>query len=159
MTSYLAQYGMLSDDTIRAYERYSWSRQHRLRFYCHYFEDVVPEGVTVHHIPSGIHVNSREEIELRTPRGNVFMSGLIALGSNSPDLEQTAGDEAFTKFLEREYVGDDERWRFFTGTTGLKFYECNGNEDWELAESLGPIQNQKQVAEYLQWQYESLLHW
>lgn len=87
------------------------------------------------------------------------MSGLITLQVDSPDLEQTAGDEAFTKFLEREFVRDDERWRFFTGTTRLKFYECNGNEDWELAESLTPIHNRMQVAEYLQWHYESLLHW
>ena len=159
MTSYFAQHGVLSDDTLRAYERYRWSRPHRLRFYCNYFEDVVPAGVTVHHIPSGIHVNSREEIELRTLRGNIFMSGLITLENDSSDLEQAAGDEAFTKFLERDFVRDDERWRFFTGTSRLNFYECNGNEDWELAESLMPIRHLRHVAEYLQWHFESLLHW
>ena len=160
MTSYFARYHRLRDHTLQAYERFNSSRRDRLLFYGYYLRDIVPRGVTVHYIPAGVHLNSREEVELRTLRGNVFLSGLITLEISSNSLEGVAVDEAFTKFMEGDFVRDDERWRFFTGASQLKFFKCNGNEDWELAESTYPIRDDaKYAAEYLQLQYSSLLYW
>ena len=131
---------------------------HRVMFYYHYFRDVVPFGVTVHHVRNTVYAhNIREEIELRTPEGNVFMYGLVGMRFTR-SLVEAAGDEAYTKFSDGYFVDDNERYRFFTATRQLDFYKGYGDEGYEPVESFDLIEDAGDVAEYLQRQYERLRH-
>lgn len=129
----------------------------QLRFYYYYLRDIVPQGVTVQHCPTG-ESQTREEIQLLTPSGGLFMSGLVSIDRSTTNLESVAGSEAYTYWLDGEYVPGDQDWRFFTAHTNLTFLRClhrNGNE-WEADWGANPMNRADEAAVYLQLQYDML---
>ena len=164
MTSMYVFYEGLSQQTRKAYEKYtspSRTPDDMLDFYLHYLRDVVPFGITVNHVPANknlepiISQNSREEIQLVTNlSGKIFMTGLISLERHFSLLEPIAADEAYTHWLDGDFV--DRNWRFFTGIDRVRF--CRGSQDaeWEIVDEFWPMSNPDQVAEYLQEEYNRL---
>ena len=156
MTSYYAQYQQLS---ARTHDAFAWSEARRedlnarLTFYFIYLQDVVPYGITVHHIPRNFGQN-REKIWLATYSSQIFMTGLIAMETNPTYCEEQAADEAYTQWVDGYFV--DRNWRFFTGLFRIRF--CDGYEDaeWERVVDLDPMQNPAEVAQHLQECYDGL---
>ena len=91
-----------------------------------YLRDVVPYGITVQHVPSAASTNVRQEIQLLTPSGQLFMSGLIGTERDHFRLEDVAASEAYTKWLDGEFAPDGQNWRFFTGLGAKTLQECAG---------------------------------
>ena len=86
------------------------------------------------------------------------MSGLVSVDYNTQNLEAVAGSEAYTYWLEGDFVPGDQDWRFFMAHTNLTFLSCrhrNGNE-WGLDWMKNPMNYADEAAEYLQQQYDML---
>ena len=159
MTSYYARTGQLSLSTHAwaGYDARPGNLNTRLNFYMSYFQDVVPSGVTVRHVPSDGPVQ-REEIQLLTNTGKLFMSGLISHRSDHSETEQVAADEAFTKWLDGDFVPDLQNWRFFTGLAELRLFKSHEGDSWKMTKRYRPMDYPDRVAEFLQEQYNSLRH-
>ena len=84
------------------------------------------------------------------------MYGLVSMEHRADHIEEVAGNEAYTKYLDGYFVRDDETWRFFTGLSQLRVYCCFASEYWELMSVLHPIRDVREVAGYFQTQYDSL---
>ena len=161
MTSYYARHHSLSQQTLDAYTRYNDRIVDRLCFYYYYLQDVVPDGVWVRHIPSVPsrdpgYQNTRQAIELRTYTGRIVMYGLVSMDRRPDQVETVAADEAYTRYDDGYFVGDDRTWRFFTGLDQLRVYSCVDGDEWELMGHLSPISDAREMARYLQDLYDSL---
>ena len=156
MTSYYAQHRRLSSQTLEAYQRVNLSAHDRLIFYLNYFQDVVPAGIAVHHVPHHSSAGSRKGIELRTPTGRIFMSGLTSMESRFERVEQAAAEDAVEKYDRDLFVRDDGTIRVFTALTQLRVYSYFGGLDWEPMGVLPPIPDVKEMADFLQRQYDSV---
>ena len=168
MHSYYVEYQELSEETHEIYNlfgAYPTNINERLDFYLSWLYDVVPHGVTVYHVSTTsplTHLMTSErveiaEIQLRTDRGEIFMTGLVSMEENAiDDLEMRAATEAIAKLRAGHFV--DETWRFFSGLTQVRF--CNGyvgdDEKWERVGEWDPIRHADEVAEYLQQEYDQL---
>ena len=164
MTSFYARHGSLSRQTRESSQHFARPRnpQDRLRFYMDYLIDVVPLEVTVHHAPSSSGPRGRrarrEEIQLLTPSGEIFMTGLVEMGSSPYHCEEVAASEAYTKWLDGYFAADGRKWRFFTGLSQLRFYRSDRGVSWNIKEAFHPMNEAQRVSEFLQQQYESLRH-
>lgn len=130
----------------------------KLTFYLNYLKDVVPYGVTVQHVPSDQPSGKREEIHLLTPSGKIFMSGLVGKDRNPTWVEEVAASEAYTLWLEGEFIPDGETWRFFTGLERLRFFNSDERDSWKMESCEAPMDKPDRVAEFLQQQYDSLTY-
>ena len=155
MTSYYARHRRLSQQTLRAYPRMDRSIADRLRFYVSYFEDVAPDEVTVDHVPSTTN-DGKEEVQLRTPSGRIFMSGLVSMDRSVNPAEEDDADGAYTNYRNGYFVHYEGAWRFFTALGQLRVYCSFARDDWELMGKLPPFDDAKEVAAWLQSQYDSL---
>lgn len=169
MTSKLVQNRGLSPQTLDAHRRCRANRydaDERLWFLLTYLEDVVPWGITVHHIPGdrtdGKGENAREGIQLQTPSGMIFMSGLVSTESGQQYIEPVAAGEAYSKWDLGYFVPDGENWRFFLGAgpVGLiSFFnsrQASQGDDWELKYNFETIDSAAELAAYLQQEFDSL---
>lgn len=167
MTSQFTRNGGLREQTLDAYNRSCMCPRgvdERLNFYLTYLEDVVPSGVTVDHVPveldNGGRVSvrnpPREEI-LLTMSGKIFMFGLVSMEYNPRTLEKTTGDEAFTQWLNGDYIPDGENWRFFTCQSMILFFNSHHDDDWECVSDFDPIDHVDQVAAFLQREADSVM--
>lgn len=88
------------------------------------------------------------------------MSGLVSVDYDNTDLESVAGSEAYTHWLDGEFVPGREDWRFFTAHTLLSFLSSrrhNGSPDsWEAEWRANPMHHAHEAAAYLQQQYDML---
>ena len=84
------------------------------------------------------------------------MLGLVSTERNSDYIEHDAAGRARLKYQGGHFVDDDNAWRFFTGLDQLRFYNCYGGPDYELMGILPPVRDVREVAAYLQRQYDSL---
>ena len=162
MTSYFASHGTLSRETRDSAYCLIDPRNlnDRLIFYINYLQDVVPDGITVQHVPTGLSNLTSEEIQLITLEGYIFMSGLIRIDRNPARGEEIAGSEAFTHFENGEFSPDarDERnWRFFTGHDSLRFFKSHGRDSWDEIQKYDPVIDAKYVAEYFMEEYQELM--
>lgn len=169
MTSIYAQRRTLSVQTRESFRR---SRSEdarideRLHFYLSYLREVVPAGITVHHIPAnrgnastqhnGQLTETREEIQLLTHTGRIFMSGLVSMENEYRPLETVSGYEAYTKWLDGDFARDRDNWRFFTGHNSLRFFNSYHGDKWERMATYFPAQYVQQVADYLQQEFDRL---
>ena len=84
------------------------------------------------------------------------MTGLVSLESVANGVENRAAGEAYTK-MRNGYFSDDT-WRFFSGLREVRF--CNGYEsngaDWERVGVFDPIRHAREIAAYLQGEYDQL---
>lgn len=159
-TSYYARHRRLSEETLYAYTRYNDNLRDRLYFYYNFFQDVVPDGVTVHYVPSMLSGNTRQGLELRTHTGRIFMYGLVSMEHNTSQIARVAAEEAYTKFREGYYTRDDGAWRSFTCLTQVRMYACfDGSGRGEFQGLLHPISDVRETAVYLQNQYDSMAHY
>ncbi|KAL9129720.1 MAG: hypothetical protein Q9175_007218 [Cornicularia normoerica] len=167
MTSLFARNRGLDRQTLEAYQRAirnPLSVNDTLDFYCTYLQDVAPEGLIVHHIPVDLDNEGRvfvrnpprEEIQLCTSHGMVFMSGLVSLEFSPRTLERTAGDEAYTKWLHGEFIPDGNNWRFFTCQARIKFFNNYNIDEWDSVGTYHPIQYAEEVAAFLQEEFDKL---
>ena len=93
---------------------------------------------------------------LSAPNGRIFMTGLVSMENSGDGIQNRAGGEAYTYWRHDEFV--DDTWRFFSGTTSVRF--CNGYEsngaDWESIGDFDMNHNAERIAEYLQDEYDQL---
>ena len=165
MTSLFARNRRLGRQTLEAYHRLNTSQNvnNRLDFFMNYLQDVAPSGLIIEHVPvepdergrPTVRDPAREEIQLSTLAGDLFMSGLVSLEYNPRDLERTAGDEAYTKWLHSEFTADGDNWRFFTGQSTIKFFDSQKDE-WYVAGEFHPIEEAEEVAAFLQEEFDKL---
>ena len=127
----------------------------QLHFYYHYFRDVVPQGVTVQHCPTG-ESGTRDEIQLLTPSGRIFMSGLVSIDRSTTEVESVAGSEAYTHWLDGDFVPGADKWRFFIAHTKLLFFICRHGNHYEKEDWADPMMDAENLAAYLQCQYDRL---
>ena len=163
MTSFFSRNHGLSEDTQEAYRRYQLSQNvaGRLEFYLAYLRDIAPHGITIHHIAATrtgagqAARNEREEIQLLTSSGKIFMSGLVSMERRADSIETVAADEAYSKCLDEEFV--DQNWRFFTGLNKIRIFNSDRSGDgWELVSDDNPIENADEVAAFLQEEYDRI---
>ena len=110
------------------------------------------------HIPTGLAENKSEEIHLLTPSGKIFLSGLVGTNRNHNNLEEIATSEAYTKWLDGDFIPDGQNWRFFTGLVELRFFNSAQGNSWDLQQCYHPMLYPEYVAGFLQEQYDSLRH-
>ncbi|KAL9135741.1 MAG: hypothetical protein Q9175_003065 [Cornicularia normoerica] len=163
MTSEFARNQGLSQRTREAYERSRGSNnvEDRLHFYLTYLEDLVPFGLTVHHVPTQRGddprpSNAREEIQLLTFPGMIFMSGLVSMESAASLIETVAASEAYTKWLDGDFVPDYDNWRFFTGLATIRFFKSHDGDEWELEREFHPILHAAEMADTLDQEFDKL---
>ena len=87
------------------------------------------------------------------------MSGLVSVDYNPVDVESVAGSEAYTHWLDGEFVPGDQEWRFFVAHTNLTFLSCHRNDrpnEWEADGEASPMHQAYETAGYLQRQYDML---
>ena len=161
MTSHYALHQQVSNRTHEAYLQcgdHPRDLNDRLNFYILFLKDVVPYDITVHHVPRDRNprLPHREEICLLTRSGKIFMTGLISLGTQTKYVQDQAAGEAYTRWLRRQFV--DGNWRFFTGLMRMTF--CNGfdNNEWEQVVERHPEDYAREIARYLQQEYDRLVH-
>ena len=159
MTSYFARHYGLSQETHEAalYGAQPRNVNDRLDFYLKYLKDVVPDGVRVRHIPaSGILNSTCEEIHLLTRSEGIFMTGLVRRDRNHHRTERVAADEAYSYYLDGEFVPDGDNWRFFTCHDSLRFFNSEERDHWNLAHCFRPMERPFEVAQFLQEEYDCL---
>ena len=162
MTSYFASHGTLSRETRDSAYCLLDPRNlnDRLIFYINYLQDVVPDGITVQHIPTGLSNPTSEEIQLITLEGYIFMSGLIRIDRNPARGEDIAGPKALNHYLDGEFVRDardEQNWRFFTGHDSLRFFKSHGGDSWNKIQKYDPVIDAEYVAEYFMEEYQSIM--
>ena len=84
------------------------------------------------------------------------MSGLTSMESRSDVVEYAAAEDAAMKYQEGLFVRDDGTLRFFTALTQLRMYNYFGGQEWELSGIIHPIHDVREMADYLQRQYDSV---
>ena len=170
MTSYYALFKELRLETRTAYTNACNSPRDlkkRLNFYLHYMADVIPHGLTARHVPSTNTITSSstsssttttpsritgEEIQLLTPSGYLFMTGLVALEDEAtPFTEEVVANEAYNSWLEGFFGGNN--WRFFTAMNRIGFREGYPNPVWNRVD-FDPIVDVEMVARHLMELYE-----
>ena len=158
MTSYFASHYGFSLETYEAaaYGAEPRDVNDRVDFYMKYFRDVVPHGVTVQHVPGYFVENTSEEIRLLTPAGEIFMSGLVRKDRNHKRSEDVAAGEAYTHWLNGEFVPDGLNWRFFTCHDSLRLFNSEEGDEFVLAHCFRPMESPLYVAQFLQEEYDSL---
>lgn len=127
----------------------------RLRFYLAYFPEVLPYGVTVHHIPSKPPNKTTQEVQFCLHEGKIFICGLIlAKEMYAANVQQLVADEKYTKPSDKDMViSEDGSWRFFTAGAEVKMYNRLRNNEYELLGVFDPIRNAWELAAFLQRQY------
>ena len=121
-----------------------------------YFQDVAPDGVTVVHeriLP--VH-NPRQEITLRTPSGQIFMSGIVTMEPQTRDLDIYAANKGEPKWRAGYFVPDGRCWRFFTATNMLGVFLAYGEDGWDPVGAMDPVRHASETVRLLQNQYDSL---
>ncbi|CAF9908111.1 MAG: hypothetical protein ALECFALPRED_004224 [Alectoria fallacina] len=161
MTSPFARNQQFSQQTLAAFRqspRLASDVTERLAFFCAYLEDVAPSGLVVQHVPVELDNEEqdsarnprREEIQLVTESGMIFMSGIVSM--------EVAGDEAYTKWPEGGFTTPDgNNWRFFTGHNNkFRFFSSYRGGEWESTGEFHPIQKAEEVAAFLQQEFDRL---
>ena len=161
MTSYYARYGGLRPDTQAAYRMCNDTLEDRVYFYLLYFEDIVPQGVTVHHVTDSSSNDSTltQEIHFLTPSRRLFMLGLVSMVLDTRPLKRVTRDQARWYYRHAYYADDDECWRYFTALEDIETF--NGYHDYadqwhELVATCHPIDDVAVQAQSLQGQYDSM---
>ncbi len=172
MTSKYALFGRLSAKTIAADDSgglISRDLDERLNFYLTYLEDVVPDGVTIRHVP-----NNRQHFELRlsdsSPRnrtpvrreeiqlryeGGVFMTCVLSLDYNPTLAEEVAGNLAYMHWSDGYFVRDNHQaWRMFTALKKIRFFSSRHGREWDQIATYSPIMDAGNVALYLQREFD-----
>ena len=140
----------------------------RLRFYLSYLSEVVPYGVTVHHLPNRPSSSTghpprrpssdpRQEIQFWLGTGKIFMAGLISMEINGVNAEHPATDDAYAKLYDEDIVSDNGTWRLFSGGAQLRMYNCHRINEYELTGFFNPIENAGELAAHLQREYDSMM--
>ena len=161
MTSYFARYGTLRPETQDAYRMYNDTLDDRVYFYLLYFEDIVPQGVTVHHIwnSSSNDRTPTQEIQFLTPSGHIFMSGLVSLELDKDPLKTATKRKARWYYRHAYYADDDDCWRYFTALKYIRTFNAYYDYEDERHEFVGtchPISDAAVQAQSLQGQYDSM---
>lgn len=164
MTSEYARNGHLSRLMLDAWSQCRDSPSSvdaKLQFYFRYLYDVVPLGICVQRVPSEPNTDQhstahREEIQLLTLSGRLFMSGLISRERVPTSIETVAANEAYGSWLEEDFVPGDSDWRFFTGLISLRFYKGHHGDEYDVVETLSPMLYPREVAAYLQEEFDNL---
>ena len=159
MTSNYAKNRGLSQETLSLWKSVGENPRdvtERLRFYLSYFPEVVPYGVTVHHVPGGLSSNTRQQIQFWLGSGKIFMSGLVAMEMNGVKNEHPAEDESYTKLYDEDLVRDDGTWRLFTAGALVRMYNCLRPNEYELTGLFHPIDDAWKLAAHLQREYDSM---
>lgn len=164
-TSYYATVGGLSQVTMDLYNQLC--RQPRVdsrelfRFVLTYLQDVVPQGIIIgqgHTIYDGANSAPYYEVDLLlSDTGRIFMSGLVSMDNDARHIERLGADEATQKEYNGLFVQDDGWLRYFTVTGQIYFYSVNGNRPWEFMGMCRLVEEAREVSEYLQAQYDSLV--
>ena len=154
MTSYYARHGRLHPDTLAAEPMYNDTLEDRVYFYVLYFQDIVPHGVTVHHVWDSR--TPTQEIQLKTRSGHIFMSGLVSLVG---PLKRATKNMARWYYRHAYYADDDGCWRYFTALEDIETF--NGYNDYEdqwheVVAKCDPIDDVAVQAQSLQVQYDSM---
>ena len=161
MASWYQEHGRLSQRTMDAYNRYGGvprNTEERCHFYRAYLEDVVPYEVVPQRIPNHLQLydlGSREEIQL-WHEGKVFMTGVVALGNNTSQTEDIAGNLAYIHWGQhREYhLFRHQCWGMFTGIHKIRFYSSRDGRNWDLTAEFHPINQVHEVVRYFEQEYE-----
>lgn len=165
MTSKFARnHEQLSEETRDAYRQYGANPSEimdRVYFIQKYPIEVVPEGVSVLHIPRdpAIYDVRRQEIHLMTPCGRIFMLGIVTRENRHNRSTREASDEAFARWYARYFVPDGQNWRYFTALQDIRFSKSQNNQRGECMDSFNPIVDARYVAAYLQREYDSLRYY
>ena len=93
---------------------------------------------------------------LLTPSGDIFMSGLVSNEKQYARIEQVACSEAYTKWLNGDFVADDCNWRFFIGVGRIGFYNSRNLDEWDCVNHSNPIDDVDSVAAHLQLEFDKL---
>ena len=161
MTSYFARYGALRPDTQDAYTKYNDTLHDRVYFYFLYFEDIVPQGVTVRHIwnSSSNDRTPTQELQLLTPSEHIFMTGLVSMVLGKDRLKTATKRKARWYYRHAYYADDDGCWRYFTALTEIRnfngYYDYE-NESHEFIGTCHPISDVAAQAQNLQRYYDSM---
>ncbi len=83
------------------------------------------------------------------------MSGLVTMEHDTSHTETVAGSEAYTKWLDGAFI--DRNWRFFTASSRLRFFESYNQDEWDQMREYHAITHPRNVADYLQDQYNGLV--
>ncbi len=139
------------------------SFEQRLNFYLTYLEDVVPDDVTITHVPNNLQPwelilpespgaaapVEREEIQLRY-QGRIFMACILSL-EHPISAETMAGHLAYVHWRNGYFVRDHHRaWRMFTALRDIRFCSSWDGNTWDRMATFDPIRNAGNVAAYLQ---------
>ena len=84
------------------------------------------------------------------------MSGLVSVDLNIANVESVAGSEAYTYWLDGEFVPGDQEWRFFIAHTNLTFLSSRHHDEWGLDWWNKPMHHAYEAAVYLLQQYDML---
>ena len=130
----------------------------RLRFYLAYFQEVLPYGVSVYHIPSDPPKPTSEEVQFCLDEGKTFMCGLVlSKDVYAVDIQQLVVDEKLTRPSDKDMViNDDGSWRFFTAAAEVKVYNRLPNDEYELLGVFDPIKRAWEMAAFLQREYDGV---
>lgn len=84
------------------------------------------------------------------------MSGLVSMVQDNADLDDCAADEAYALWRDGYFVRDGRCWRFFTALGMLRVYCSFSGDAWESLGEMEPFRDVREVAAFLQNQYDSL---
>ena len=162
MPSYYEYHGTLSTATRAAWHRlgdYPDDIRVRLEFYLCYFRDVLPNGVVAFHIPGYVqafNLQGRYEIQLRCNEG-ILMTGLLSADNNP------AAIEGLTAALTNDHWRDGwlvrnphQAWGMFTCLDTLSFYISYNGRTPARVSTYRPIEDLRDVAEYIREDYEEI---
>ena len=169
MTSYFEHKGRLRRSTIEAWDRFHSSRstfEDRLSFYMLFFQDVVPYGVVVCHVPAyaqtfdlmpdGFPLFRREEIQLRCMEG-ILMTGLVTMEWYPDSVGSVAAIVAFEHWRDGLVVRDHRQaWGMFTCRHEMRFYVSRNARDYDGVDYLNPLDGVEEVVRYIRQEYENI---
>lgn len=84
------------------------------------------------------------------------MSGIVSMDRNPTLLEEVAGDEAYTKWDNGDFMRDGDNWRFFTGNVLIRLFRSHHGDEWRMPREMDPIWDVEEVAEYLQQEFDRI---
>ena len=165
MTSYYTEHG-LSKQTLDAYRLFGASPRstaERLNFYIPYLTDVVPNPVSVLHVPSHLQAYDiggtdvrREEIQLGYA-GKIFMTCVVSMDMNPQMPEQIAGHLAFLQWGQGFFVRDSHRaWRMVTAAREMRFCSSRDGREWDRTATAHPINDVEAVVAHFKREFESV---
>ena len=169
MSSYFEYYGRLRTVTMEAWERVRSGHstfEERMSFWMKYLYDVVPEGVVPCHVPSNnqmadLHpadypIVRRLEIQLRCMEG-ILMTGLVSMDRYSRHIEEITASVAYDHWRDGLVVYDHRQaWGMFTCLETIKFYVSRNGRDYRYVSTVHPIDNAREVARYIQREYDRI---